>query len=76
MLEHKVRVQVRISAELRHFAFLTSKSGLSAYIARLKALGIQYEEDDSGIAKSIFIKDPDGLSIEVTYYYAEAPPAR
>jgi catechol-2,3-dioxygenase len=61
---------------LEHFAFLTTKDGLETYVARLKTLRISYEEDDSGIAKSVFIKDPDGIQVEVTYYYAEAPPVR
>lgn len=61
---------------LQHVAFLTTRSGLDAYAARLNALGIKHEDDDSGIAKSAFITDPDGISIEVTYYYAEAPPSK
>lgn len=59
---------------LQHFAVLTSKTGLGKYVKHLKLLGIKFEEDDSGIAKSIFIEDPDGIQVEVTYYYADAPP--
>lgn len=59
---------------LQHFALLTTKTELAKYVKHLKLLGIKFEEDDSGIAKSIFIEDPDGIQVEVTYYYAEAPP--
>jgi len=61
---------------LEHVAFLTTKDGLARYTSMLDGLGIKHEDDDSGIAKSVFIRDPDGISIEVTYYYADAPPRR
>jgi len=59
---------------LQHFAVLTSSAGLEAFKTKLKALQLPFEEDDSGIAKSLFINDPNGISVEVTTYYAESPP--
>jgi catechol 2,3-dioxygenase-like lactoylglutathione lyase family enzyme len=58
----------------QHVAFLVSEAGFKAYLERLEKLGIKHEDDDSGIAKSAFVKDPDNISIEVIYYYKEAPP--
>jgi len=58
----------------QHVAFLVSEAGFNAYLARLKKLGFKHNDDDSGIAKSVFVSDPDGISIEVIYYYKDAPP--
>jgi catechol-2,3-dioxygenase len=59
---------------IQHFAILTTLAGLDVFKTRLETLGLKFEEDDSGIAKSIFITDPDGISVEVTAYYAKVPP--
>ena len=40
----------------------------------LDRLGIAHEPpEDTGIAKSVFFKDPDGHSLEITYYYQHIP---
>ena len=59
---------------LQHFAVLTTTAGLDAFRTRLNALQISYEQEDSGIAKSLFVTDPDGILVEVTAYYAKDPP--
>lgn len=54
-------------------AFLVSEAGFNRYLDRLKKIGIKHDDDDSGIAKSAFVTDPDGISSEIVYYN-EAPP--
>jgi catechol 2,3-dioxygenase-like lactoylglutathione lyase family enzyme len=55
---------------IEHVAFLTDKIGFEQAIKTLEALGIAYEApEDTGIAMSLFFKDPDGHNLEVTYYY-------
>jgi catechol 2,3-dioxygenase-like lactoylglutathione lyase family enzyme len=60
---------------ISHFAFVTDRSGFDAAQARFKELNIPFDApDDSGIAYSIFVNDPDGHQVEVTTYYKDAPP--
>jgi len=53
---------------IEHFAFRTSRAGWDAYRERLGSLGIDHEQRKFGICTSIFIRDPDGILIEVTTY--------
>lgn len=56
---------------ITHVAFLTDRAGLNAAMESLKTLGIPFDPpDDSGIALSIFVKDPDGHELEITAYHA------
>jgi catechol 2,3-dioxygenase-like lactoylglutathione lyase family enzyme len=54
---------------ITHVAFRTDAAGFSAAQAELKKSGIAFEPpEDTGIAYSIFILDPDGHQIEITTY--------
>jgi catechol 2,3-dioxygenase-like lactoylglutathione lyase family enzyme len=53
---------------LRHVAFRTSRRGLDAAKAELRARGIAFEERDYGIAWSVYMPDPDGHLVEITTY--------
>jgi catechol 2,3-dioxygenase-like lactoylglutathione lyase family enzyme len=53
---------------LRHVAFRTSRSGLDAAKAELRARGVAFEERDYGVALSIYMPDPDGHLVEITTY--------
>lgn len=65
-LEKKIAIQ--------HFAFRTDALGFIAAQAQLKELEIEYEgPEDSGIAYSIFVYDPDGHQVEITTYYRRVP---
>jgi catechol 2,3-dioxygenase-like lactoylglutathione lyase family enzyme len=55
---------------IQHFAFLTDKVGFDAAVKEIDALGLPHEPvEDTGIAFSIFISDPDGHQVEITTYY-------
>lgn len=55
---------------ITHFAFLTNAKGFNEAQSTLTKLGIKFDPpEDTGIAHSIFINDPDGYQIEVTTYY-------
>ena len=51
---------------LRHVAFRTSRRGLDAATAELRARGVAFEERDYGVAWSIYMPDPDGHLVEIT----------
>jgi catechol 2,3-dioxygenase-like lactoylglutathione lyase family enzyme len=53
---------------MRHFAFVTDAAGLAAAGDELRARGIAVREADHGIARSIYLRDPDGHQIEITTY--------
>ena len=55
---------------ITHFAFLTTTHGFADAQTKLRSLGIRFDPpEDTGIAHSIFINDPDGYQIEITTYY-------
>jgi catechol 2,3-dioxygenase-like lactoylglutathione lyase family enzyme len=53
---------------LRHVAFRTSRRGLEAAKAELRARGIAFEERDYDVAWSVYMPDPDGHLVEITTY--------
>lgn len=56
---------------IEHVAFLSDSARFDEITAKLDQLGIDHSPvENSGIAYSIFFSDPDGHSIEITYYYA------
>jgi glyoxylase I family protein len=62
------------SLVIAHVAFLTDQSGFDACVREIDQLGIPHEPvEDTGIAKSVFIRDPDGHELEITYYYQKQP---
>jgi catechol 2,3-dioxygenase-like lactoylglutathione lyase family enzyme len=54
--------------QLRHVAFRTSRRGLETAKAELGARGIAFEERDYGVARSVYLPDPDGHPVEITTY--------
>jgi hypothetical protein len=52
----------------RSGAFRTSRSGLDAAKAELRARGMAFEERDYGVAWSIYPPDSDGHLVEITTY--------
>jgi catechol 2,3-dioxygenase-like lactoylglutathione lyase family enzyme len=54
---------------ITHVAFRTDAAGLKAAQEQLVKLGIAFDPpEDTGIAYSVFILDPDGHQIEITTY--------
>jgi catechol 2,3-dioxygenase-like lactoylglutathione lyase family enzyme len=55
---------------ITHFALLTDAKGFIEAQAKLKALGVAFDPpEDTGVAHSLFIYDPDGYQVEITTYY-------
>jgi catechol 2,3-dioxygenase-like lactoylglutathione lyase family enzyme len=53
-----------------HFAYATDDKGFQEAQDRLKKLGVKFDSpEDTGVAHSIFIYDPDGHQVEITSYY-------
>jgi catechol-2,3-dioxygenase len=56
---------------IQHVAFLVDGDKFDDVYQNLSGKGVQLEgPDDSGIAYSIFFKDPDGHALEITTYHA------
>jgi catechol 2,3-dioxygenase-like lactoylglutathione lyase family enzyme len=54
----------------QHAAFLTDGDGLERAQIMLKDAGVAFDgPEDTGIAFSIFINDPDGHQLEITAYH-------
>jgi len=54
---------------ITHVAFRTDATGFESAQHELKRLGIAFDpSEDTGIAYSIFVLDPDGHQIELTTY--------
>jgi catechol 2,3-dioxygenase-like lactoylglutathione lyase family enzyme len=53
---------------MRHVGFRTSRAGLEAAKAELRARGIAFSEGDYGVAWSVYLPDPDGYQVEITTY--------
>jgi catechol 2,3-dioxygenase-like lactoylglutathione lyase family enzyme len=60
---------------LEHFALLVkNQKEFDRAVNGLDRLGVKHEDtEDTGIAKSIFFRDPDGHSVEITFYYQKKP---
>jgi catechol 2,3-dioxygenase-like lactoylglutathione lyase family enzyme len=55
---------------ISHLAFLTDAAGFKRIQEKLTQLVVPFDPpDDSGIALSIFFRDPDGHELEVTTYH-------
>jgi catechol 2,3-dioxygenase-like lactoylglutathione lyase family enzyme len=55
---------------IQHFAFLTDKECFDAAVAEIDKLGLPHDPvEDTGIAFSIFLTDPDGHQVEITTYH-------
>jgi catechol 2,3-dioxygenase-like lactoylglutathione lyase family enzyme len=53
---------------MRHFAWRVDRANFDRAQARFKDLAIPFEEADHGVARSVYIADPDGHQIEITTY--------
>ena len=62
------QVDVRKTVSMRHFAFRVDRENFEAAQARFRDLAIAFESADHGIAKSVYISEPDGHRIEITTY--------
>jgi catechol 2,3-dioxygenase-like lactoylglutathione lyase family enzyme len=59
---------------ITHFAFLTSLAGFKKIKQLLKSQKIPFDApEDTGIAYSIFVYDPDGHQVEITTYHTQLP---
>jgi catechol 2,3-dioxygenase-like lactoylglutathione lyase family enzyme len=56
-----------------HLAFNVSRATFAVAPARLGARGIEFIERDRGFMNSIYLKDPNGLTIELACYKFEVP---
>jgi catechol 2,3-dioxygenase-like lactoylglutathione lyase family enzyme len=54
---------------LIHYAFLTDADGFNAAKAVLAQAGESFEVEDTGIALSLFVRDPDSHQVEITTYH-------
>ncbi len=54
---------------IQHFAFLVDKAEFDVAVREIDKLGLPHELEDTGIAYSIFLTDPDGHQVEITTYY-------
>ena len=52
----------------RHIAFRVNRQGFEEARAELSAKGIELEFEDHEIARSMYLRDPDGHKLEITTY--------
>jgi catechol 2,3-dioxygenase-like lactoylglutathione lyase family enzyme len=53
---------------LRHVAFRVDRASFEEARAELQRAGLDVHFEDHGIARSIYVRDPDGHVIELTTY--------
>ncbi len=58
----------RPAGVIDHLAFRTTLAGQAALLSRLRERGIEHEEQEFGICRSVFVRDPDDVIVEVTTY--------
>lgn len=58
----------RNTITMRHFAFRVDRENFGRARERMRWSGVEFTEDDHGVAHSIYIHDPDGHEIEITTY--------
>jgi glyoxalase family protein len=58
---------------VEHIAFSISRATFTQVPARLRERGIQFLERDRGFMDSIYLKDPNGLKVELACYKFETP---
>ena len=51
---------------LRHVALATDPQGFDATLRRLSALAVRFRIEHHGASPSVYFKDPDGTTLEVT----------
>lgn len=55
-----------------HVAFRVCAAGLREAREELRAASIPFEEQDHQIARSLYLRDPDGHQVEITTYEVDA----
>jgi catechol 2,3-dioxygenase-like lactoylglutathione lyase family enzyme len=61
---------------IQHVAFLVDGDKFDAAVQELKANGLAIDgPEDTGIAYSVFVKDPDGHLLELTTYHPVTAPS-
>jgi glyoxylase I family protein len=56
-----------LPADIRHYAFsVVSKSEQQAWMERLRRHAIPFTEEDHGPQHSVYFRDPNGITLEVT----------
>jgi catechol 2,3-dioxygenase-like lactoylglutathione lyase family enzyme len=58
---------------VEHLAFNVSRATFAQVPARLRERGIEFLERDRGFMDSIYLKDPNGLKVELACYKFETP---
>ncbi len=58
---------------VEHLAFNVSRATFSQAPARLRAHGIEFIQRDRGFMDSIYLRDPNGLKVELACYKFEVP---
>ncbi|WNJ17820.1 VOC family protein [Pontibacter sp. G13] len=61
------------NVKLDHFAFRVSKESFESAKAYFVQLGIDWQEQDHYYFRSIYLKDPDGHTVELTAVQIEHP---
>jgi catechol 2,3-dioxygenase-like lactoylglutathione lyase family enzyme len=56
-----------LAPDVRHYAFSVSTADeQAAWIAKLKAAGVEFWEEDHGDQQSVYFADPNGVVLEIT----------
>jgi glyoxalase family protein len=56
-----------------HIAFNVSRASFNQAPARLEAAGVSFYQKDRGFMDSIYMKDPNGLTVEIACYKFQTP---
>ena len=56
-----------------HIAFNVSRASFHLAPARLEAAGVSFYQKDRGFMDSIYLKDPNGLTVELACYKFQTP---
>ena len=71
--EDAVRPAPRDIGCVEHIAFNVSRATFTQIPSRLQERGIEFLERDRGFMNSIYLKDPNGLKVELACYKFETP---
>jgi catechol 2,3-dioxygenase-like lactoylglutathione lyase family enzyme len=71
--EDAVRHAPRESGCVEHIAFNVSRATFKAVPDRLRERGIEFLERDRGFMDSIYLRDPNGMKVELACYKFETP---
>jgi len=59
---------------IQHYAFAVDADEFQAVVDSYRRDGIEHYVEDTGVAWSVWTRDPDGYRVEVTCYYFPKPP--